>query len=80
MWIRTQDKKELVNVNRVFISKIFGDRNNNAAIWGEFKRNSIFSENKILLGRYATIDDAIKEIDEIQKCITENLNNTYQMR
>lgn len=80
MWIRTQDKKELVNVNRVFINKIFGDKNNNVAIWGEFQRNSIFSENKRILGRYATIDDAIKEIDEIQKCITENLNNTYQMR
>lgn len=81
MWIRTQSKKELVNVFKVEISSIIGDERNKVLVWGRFAPNSIFSSNRTLLGMYPTMDDdAIAEIDEIEKCILNNPNGVYNMK
>ncbi|MDU5111845.1 MAG: hypothetical protein E6248_15510 [Clostridium sp.] len=69
MWIRTQSKKELVKVFRVEISSIIGDERNKVLVWSRFAPNSLFSSNRTLLGMYPTMEDAISEIDEIEKCI-----------
>ena len=50
MWIRTQDKKELVNVIKVSISSIFGDKRNNVIVWGRFAPDGLLSSHKISLG------------------------------
>lgn len=77
MWIRSQDKKELVNVIKI---EIFGDKNGKAVIWGQFTTENLFSTNKVSLGSYSTVDEAIKEINEIEKSIIENPNGVYHMR
>ena len=77
MWIRTQNKKELVNVIKFEIASIFGDKRNKAIIWGRFAPDGIFSSNRVLLGMYSTTENAIAEIDEIQKCILNNPNGVY---
>lgn len=80
MWIRTQSKKELVNVFKVEISSITGDERNKVLIWGRFAPNSIFSSNRTLLGMYPTMEDAIYEIDKIEKYILNNPNGVYNMK
>lgn len=80
MWIRSQNKRELVNVIRVQISYIIGDENHKANIWGYLSDDSLISKNKVLLGNYKTFEHAEKELDEIQRKIIENPNSLYQMR
>jgi len=80
MWIRTQDKKELVNVIKVSISSIFGDKRNKVIVWGYFVPDSLFSSNRVSLGMYPTMEDAITQIDEIEKCILANPNGVYNMK
>lgn len=80
MWIRTQSKKELVNVFKVDISSIIGDKRNKVLLWGIFAPNSLFSSNRTVLGMYPTVEDAIAEIDEIEKCIINNPNGVYKMK
>lgn len=80
MWIRTQNKKELVDVIRVEIASIFGDKRNKVIVWGRFATDGIFSSNRVSLGMYPTMEDAIAEIDEIQKCILNNPNGVYTMK
>lgn len=80
MWIRTQDKKELINVIKVEISSIFGDKRNKVIVWGRFAPDSLFSSNRVSLGMYPTMEDAIAEINEIEKCILNNPNGVYNMK
>lgn len=80
MWIRTQEKKELVNVIKVEVARIFGDKNNKAIIWGRFAPSSLFSSNRVYLGSYSTVDEALNELNEIEKSIIENPKGVYHMR
>ena len=80
MWIRTQNKRELVNVIKFEIASIFGDKRNKVIVWGRFASDSIFSSNRVSLGMYSTMEDAIAEIDAIEKCILNNPNGVYTMK
>ena len=80
MWIRTQNKRELVNVIKVEIASNFGDKKNKAAVVGRFVPGGFFTSNTILLGLYSTKEDAIAEIDAIEKCILNNPNGVYTMK
>ena len=80
MWIRTQNKKELVDVSKVEIASVFGDKKNKVIIWGRFAADGIFSSNRVSLGMYPTMEDAITEIDQIEKCILNNPNGVYTMK
>ena len=80
MWIRTQNKRELVNVIKVEIASNFGDKKNKAAVVGRFAPGGFFTSNTILLGLYPTKEDAIAEIDAIEKCILNNPNGVYTMK
>ena len=81
MWIRTQDKKELVNVIRVKVGRLYGDKTKKASILGYIVSNGLFSDEKIVtLGNYPSIEDAILEMDNIQKAILVESNSIYQMK
>lgn len=80
MWIRTQSKKELINIIKVEISPVVGDKRNKVIVWGRYAPNSLFSSNRTLLGMYPTMEDAIAEIDEIEKSILNNPNGVYNMK
>ena len=80
MWVRTQDKKALVNIIGVEISSIFGYKRKGVVVWGRFAPQGLFYSKGISLGIYSTMDDAIAEIDEIEKCILNNPNGVYTMK
>lgn len=80
MWIRTQNKKELVNVLKVEISSVFGDKRNKVVVWGRFAPEGLFSSNRVSLGMYSTMEDAIIEINEIEKGILSNPDGVYNMK
>ena len=80
MWIRTQDKKELVNVIKVYISNLQIGKNSTVSILGDLATNRLFSSNTIFLGKYPTMTEALHELDEIEKSITNNPNGVYHMQ
>ena len=47
---------------------------------GRFAPGGFFTSNTILLGLYSTKEDAIAEIDAIEKCILNNPNGVYTMK
>lgn len=57
LWIRSQDKETLINVNKIEITD-FCDAHKNA-IWGD----------DILLGKYSSKEKALKVLDMIQEFI-----------
>ncbi|WP_125154871.1 hypothetical protein [Clostridium rectalis] len=79
MWIRTQDKKQLVKIIKVQIGPILGDKKNKVNIWGQFAPAGLFSSNKVLLGMYPTNEKAIEEIDRIEESIISNPKGVYNM-
>ncbi len=79
MWIRSQNKKELVNVLRINISPIVGDKRNKVIIWGHFASEGAFTSNKVTLGMYPTLEQAQSEIDEIEKALLSHSGGVYQM-
>lgn len=80
MWIRTQDKKQLINVLTVEIDSIYGDKRNKVIVWARFAPDSLFSSNRVALGKYHTMEDAMAEINEIENCILKNPNCVYHMK
>ena len=80
MRICSQIKRQLVNLIKVEIASIFGDNKNKAAVVGRFVPGGFFTSNTILLGLYSTKEDAIAEIDAIEKCILNNPNGVYTMK
>ncbi len=80
MWIRTQDKKGLVDVIKVDIARIYGDKIKKIIIWGRFAPDGLFTSNRISLGMYPSMEEAIAEINEIEKAILNDPNGVYHMR
>lgn len=79
MWVRTQDKRILVNIIRFNVKNIYGG-DKKAAICGEYEKKSLFGDNYIILGKYNTMDNAIEELNEIEKHITHKSNEVYSMK
>ncbi|MGG7099107.1 hypothetical protein [Clostridium sardiniense] len=71
MWIKTQDKKKLVEVTKVELQKAIGSKYK-CAIIGTLKNSSFFSSEIIELGKYSSLEDANIELKNIEKCITED--------
>ena len=80
MWIRTQDKKELVKVIRVYTSRIFGDKKGKYILWGQFDGTNLFGENKSTLGIYPTEELLLEELNLIESALKENPEGFYEMR
>ncbi|WP_312459386.1 hypothetical protein [Proteiniclasticum sp.] len=80
MWIRSQDKKELVKVIRVYTSRIFGDKKGKYILWGQFSGTNLFGENKTTLGIYPTEERLQEELALIESALKENPEGFYEMR
>lgn len=80
MWIRTQDKKELVKVIRVYTSRIFGEKKGKHILWGQFAGTNLFGENKATLGIYPTEELLMEELALIESALQENPDGFYEMR
>ncbi|BBF43642.1 hypothetical protein lbkm_2330 [Lachnospiraceae bacterium KM106-2] len=79
MWIRTQNKKELVEVQRVNVARIFGDKKKKAILWGYTTARSLFSEGRVELGKYSSEEAAIAEMDRIEEYLVTNSIGVYQI-
>ena len=80
MWIRSQDKNELVKVIRVYTSRIFGDKKGKYILWGQFSGTNLFGENKTTLGIYPTEERLQEELALIESALKENPEGFYEMR
>ncbi|MBP9921361.1 MAG: hypothetical protein KBF03_05355 [Proteiniclasticum sp.] len=80
MWIRSQDKNELVKVIRVHTSRIFGDKKGKYILWGQFSGTNLFGENKTTLGIYPTEERLQEELALIESALKENPEGFYEMR
>lgn len=76
MWIRTQDKKRIANINGVYVSKNIGGKAK-AALTGY----SLGLENisgTINCGFYADENKALDELDRFEQFISEKTDGVYQ--
>lgn len=73
MWIRSQSKKALLNVNQVVI--------NNTKDESEYYIHGYSERGIDILGVYSTEEKALSVLDEIQRFIyhIDNLYATFQM-
>lgn len=70
MWIRSQDRKILVDTKEIFIEEVYGTMIFCCTDGGEDQ----------LLGQYSIHEKALKVLDEIQGCITGNrFTNNYEI-
>lgn len=53
----------MINVLTVEVDSIYRDKRNKVIVWGRFAPDSLFSSNRVALGKYHTIEDAIPEIN-----------------
>ncbi len=76
LWIRSQDKKELIPIeHKIYIEQ---DGEGNSSIFhSQNLQNEYYRD---LLGVYKTEKHALEVLDEIQKCleINININKPYQ--
>lgn len=78
MWIRSQDKMKLYNLDKagfIRISKSYGSKDKN----GNKLTAAIVLENSTSLGLYNTETDALNVINSIERFISEGVNNVFQM-
>lgn len=73
MWIRSQDKKILVNVTKIYINKVF----KSVSIIAETENSTSFATT---LGEYESIERANMELDSIQNFISENPTKVYEVK
>jgi len=68
MWVRTQNKKEVVEIGRLKISKNIGGIKKFTLLG--FTKTGFFGSDQIVLGFYIDEQSALKELDDI----TSNFN------
>jgi hypothetical protein len=74
MWIRSQDNKILAKYVKFSISG-----NKKVFIHGKREYDGFFESNLDVLGKYDSLEEAQKELDNIQQNILEN-KNFYNMK
>ena len=79
MWIRTQCKKQLVNVIRITIERNIGSKNKSALV-GQFADSSLFQSNQVVLGEYKSKEEALKELSAIEEAIIKGETRVYSIR
>lgn len=78
MWVRTQDKKQLVDIIKYSIDRNFGGKNKRAIV-GVYAQSSFFQSTTVILGFYKTEAEAINELDNIQLHLENSENKVYEM-
>ena len=78
MWILSQNKTELVDVIKVSLSSVLGAKT--VLIMGKFASSSLFHTNEIILGTYASMDDAKAELKNIQEHLNSSGTAAYEMK
>nr|AOE12210.1 hypothetical protein [uncultured bacterium] len=77
MWIRTQDKKKLMQITSFSITRNYGGKLKFAVV-GSIAGASAFSNLKIV-GLYKTEDETLQELDVIQKYLETGNTGVYQV-
>lgn len=78
MWVRTQDKKKMLQVNSFSITRNFGGKQR-YALTGTTATSSFFGSQSIILGFYTTEPDALQELDSIQNYFKGSQEGVYQV-
>ena len=77
MWIRTQDKGQLINCKNNFYLNSFYIGPDSFYIDPESYTN-IYADDEVLLGRYDTFERALEVLDDIETSI-QSLIHIYHM-
>jgi hypothetical protein len=77
MWIRTQDKKQLMQIASFSITRNFGGKLK-FALAGGIAGASVISNIKIV-GLYKTKPEALQELDIIQQYLESSDTGVYQI-
>lgn len=78
LWIRTQDKQELLQVANFSIQRNYGGKKKYALV-GTLVVNTLFFNQAKILGFYKTKPEAIQELNRIQKYLEDSDQEVYQV-
>ncbi len=78
MWVRTQDKKQMLQVNSFSITRNYGAKLK-FALMGTTATSSLFGSQTTILGFYTAEPDAIQELDHIQNYLQGGHEGVYQV-
>ena len=78
MWVRTQDKKQMLRVNSFSITRNYGGKLK-FALMGTTATSSLFGSQSTILGFYTAEPDAIQELDRIQNYLQGGHEGVYQV-
>lgn len=70
MWVRSQNREVLINVNNLYINQ----RGNEYSIIVDYCNDNWFA-----LGTYKSKERAIEVLDDIQHYLDENWSETFEM-
>ena len=80
VWIRTQDRKQLLTkIIKLSVSKNFGSKQK-AVIMAEYESNSLFGNPQIAIGQFLTESAALEELTHIEKFIDGKESGIYQVK
>ncbi len=79
MWIRTQCKKQLINVIRISFQRNIASKNK-AVLIGQFANSSFFQSNQIVVGEYRTKEEALAELSAIEEAISKGEKGVYSVK
>lgn len=74
MWIRSQNRKHLINPNNIVVERNLGGKKKFALM------SNTIGLSTVIIGLFDTKEDAILELDHIQAAIESNPSGTYQIR
>lgn len=79
MWVRTQDKSTLINIAKFSAIKVFAGEHK-GLVYGHFAGASLFHPNSMIIAKYSTYDEALKEVNNIENAINDNPTKVYQIK
>jgi len=79
MWIRSQDRKQILRVNGLGITKVFGGKKKGVII-AYTNSPSLLDASNSVVAQYDTEDEAMMELNRFEEHLVEAPNSIFNLR
>lgn len=79
MWIRSQDKRQVLQVSGLGLSKVFGGKKKGTII-AFMNSSSVLDSSNSIVAQYETVEDALAELNRFEEHLEESTNSVFKLR
>lgn len=79
MWVRSQDKKQILNVTGLAVGKVFGGKKK-GTITAHLQSSSVLESGMFILAQYDTVEDAMREMDRFEEHLEDESSKIFKFR